>query len=380
MFFINQSKQEQDSYIDLLSVIGALSKLSSDSNVPYLYYRMAENIFCKAFGAENLARSDISLDAKKDHVGLGLKTFVCKGACSTEKIAEFNESKHFIDEANSLRDKVNVIASLRNERLETTGGICDIALDDMYYHCVARRAGKFLIHETPIKKINIKDIGAIHENKNIISFSDGIYDYSFNSSKSTLYKKFVLHPICEMDIDIYDDPYALLEKLIKKPNVGLILEQDTRETIVLPLYSERGENHVPEKSGLNQWNASGRARDYDEVYIPIPRFIYNIYPDFFPGRDKPFKLKLPGGRVLEAKVCQDGGKALMSNPNKDLGQWLLRDVMHLQPGELLTYTKLEHIGIDSVEITKINADLYEINFKRFGSFEEFKQEHNLEER
>ena len=157
------------------------------------------------------------------------------------------------------------------------------------------------------------------------------------------------------------------------------MEQDTKETVILPLYSEKGKKHVPEKSGLNQWNASGRARDYDEVYIPIPKFIYKIYPDFFPGRDKPFQLKLPGGRILEAKVCQDGGKALMSNPNKDLGQWLLRDVMHLQPGELLTYSKLEHIGIDSVEITKINENLYEINFKRFGSFEDFKQEHSPDE-
>ena len=379
MFFRQQIQQEQEKYVDLLRVVGALSKLSSDSEIPYLYYRMAENIFCKAFGAENLARSDISLDAKKGQIGLGLKTFICKGVCSTEKIAEFNESRHLIDEADTVRKKVNTIASLRNERLETTGGICDILIENMLYHCVARRAGKFLFHETPIKKINIENIGAIRENGNIISFSDGIYDYSFNSSKSTLYKKFILNPVHEMDVEIYNDPYAILEQLIRQQQPGLIVEQETKETIVLPLYSERGEKHVPERSGLNQWNAAGRARDYDEVYIPIPRFIYNTHPDFFPGRDQPFELKLPSGRILEAKVCQDGGKALMSNPNKDLGQWLLRDVMHLQPGELLTYTKLEHIGIDSVEITKINNGLYAINFKRFGSFENFKQENHPDE-
>ena len=192
MFFRQQIQQEQEKYVDLLRVVGALSKLSSDSEIPYLYYRMAENIFCKAFDAENLARSDISLDAKKGQIGLGLKTFICKGVCSTEKIAEFNESRHLIDEADTVRKKVNTIASLRNERLETTGGICDILIENMLYHCVARRAGKFLFHETPIKKINIENIGAIRENGNIISFSDGIYDYSFNGSR------YLRRPVCNI--------------------------------------------------------------------------------------------------------------------------------------------------------------------------------------
>ena len=44
--------------LSVLRVIGSLSKLSTDGDIPYLYYRMAENIFCKAFQAMNLARSD----------------------------------------------------------------------------------------------------------------------------------------------------------------------------------------------------------------------------------------------------------------------------------------------------------------------------------
>ena len=39
--------------------------------------------------------------------------------------------------------------------------------------------------------------------------------------------------------------------------------------IILPLYSVR-DNNVPTKSGLNQWNAAGRKRHPNEVYIPIP--------------------------------------------------------------------------------------------------------------
>lgn len=103
---------------------------------------------------------------------------------------------------------------------------------------------------------------------------------------------------------------------------------------------------------MNQWNAGGRARDDNEVYIPIPIEIRRKYPDFFPDRDTNFVLELPDGKRLQAKVCQDGGKALMSNPNSDLGEWLLRKVLKKRPGELVTMSDLLRIGIDSVMITK----------------------------
>lgn len=58
MFYDIQELRFQKEYQQLLRVIGSLSKLSTDGDIPYLYYRMAENIFCKAFQAMNLARSD----------------------------------------------------------------------------------------------------------------------------------------------------------------------------------------------------------------------------------------------------------------------------------------------------------------------------------
>ena len=38
---------------------------------------------------------------------------------------------------------------------------------------------------------------------------------------------------------------------------------------------------MPEKSGLNQWNAGGRVRKYGEVYIPIPAEIRKLKIGFF---------------------------------------------------------------------------------------------------
>ena len=128
---------------------------------------------------------------------------------------------------------------------------------------------------------------------------------------------------------------------------------------------------MPEKSGLNQWNAGGRVRKYGEVYIPIPAEIRKLKSGFFPERDKIFNLEIPSGEKLKAKICQDNGKALMTNPNIALANWLLKDVLQLKERELLTYKKLEIIGIDSVKIEKIDNENFKIYFSKIGSYEKF---------
>lgn len=126
---------------------------------------------------------------------------------------------------------------------------------------------------------------------------------------------------------------------------------------------------------VNQWNAKGRLRDPDEVYIPIPAWIHKVFANFFPSRDEPFKLILPDRTELSAKVCQENGKALMTNPNKDLGKWLLRKVLKLDEEQLLTYNMLEKKGIDSIEISKNNDGSFNINFKEIGTYENFENEY-----
>ena len=88
--FINQLLQNQKKiniYQKYIRSIASLSGLFSESRIPFLHYRVAENIFCKSFGAENLSRSDISYDAKINSIGVGLKTFISTKNTSTEKIA-----------------------------------------------------------------------------------------------------------------------------------------------------------------------------------------------------------------------------------------------------------------------------------------------------
>lgn len=373
IFFSNQPKQQQEEYKKFLKIAGCLSNLFSDSSVPYLYYRIAEKIFCKSFNADDLSRSDVSADAKKDGIGIGLKTFLIGNSKTYQKVAEFNSDKSLYENLNTDR-LVFKIAKLRNARLNFTERAH--GLEKSIYHCVLRDKGRFLIFEEPMNKIEIGDIKNIKKNKGSISFQDGKNDYSFLVSKSTLTKRFITKSILhKFNVEILKDPLFELEKLLNIRDLEFKSEAKIKQTVFLPLYGRK--QTVFEKSGLNQWNASGRPRDPNEVYIPIPADIHRNFSHFFPDRDTPFTLRLPDGRQMQSKVCQDNGKALMSYSNRELGQWILRDVLGLREDELLTYKKLQTIGIDSVRIDKISNDQFEINFSAIGSYEKFKENFNL---
>lgn len=369
MFFDQQTTRQKKEYQNFLKIAGCLSNLFSDSKTPYLYYRIAEKVFCRAFNAEDLSRSDVSADAKKGKIGIGLKTFLQGNNKTFQKVAEFNNDRRLYS---NLKTKklVEKIAELRNERINFTENTHD--LERSIYHCVLRDSGKFKIFEEPMEKVDIKNIHGIKENKSSIIFNDGKNEYSFLLSKSTLTKRFLTKSIInEFSVKILKDPLFELNKLISKEKILLETQEKIKETIYLPLY---GKNEtVFEKSGLNQWNAGGRKRDLSEVYIPIPAEIHKNFPNFFPARTEFFDMKLPNGVTMRSKVCQDNNKALMSYSNKELGQWILRDVLKLKEGELLTYERLQILGIDSVRIDKLDNNNFEINFAQIGSYEEFKK-------
>ncbi len=373
-FITLQTDNSKKLYFNYLKAVCSLSKLFSDSKIPYLYYRAAENIFCKSFNAQNLSRDDLAYDAKKDNIGFGLKTFTEKGKYATEKIAEFNA---FSRELRTLSDRAMVLrlAKLRNERIEFANRIYGI--EKSIYHCIARAPKTLKIFETGYEPINGNEIKSIKSSNAGIQFKDNKNEYSFNFSKSTLFKKFEI-PSTSIDlpIGIIENPYELILTLFEK---GVIkqpaLETTGRDFIILPLYSvresEKGKKVVARKSGLNQWNAGGRKRDVGEVYIPIPIQIHKNFPDFLPPREKPFNLHIPTGEILNAKVCQENSKALMTNPNSALSDWLLRKVLKLKEGEVLTYKRLKLLGVDSVRLTRIDEGNFKIDFAKIDSYDNF---------
>lgn len=382
MFLKNQSKDNIKEYHDLLKIVGSLSNLFSESDVPYLYYRSAENVFCKAFNANNLSRSDCSADASKNEVGIGLKTFINNRGNSFQKVAEFNKDRN---EYSSLqknpKEFIRYISLLRNKRLVSTQTIHSI--ENLIYHCVARESNKFLIFEEKMDLIKIENIKDIQLKKNSIFFNDSLNEYNFNISKSTLFKRFITKDCSELKIDILKDPYETLKNLFEEHKLDFTKNNKTENFVILPLFSAKS-GKVEEASGLNQWNANGRKRHPNEVYIPVPSDIHHYFPDFFPPNEKgiTFNLHLPNGKTLSASMCQtyktlingkvvNKGKGLMSNPNKTLGEWILRDILKIKENVKVTYEMLEEIGIDSIEVRKIDNKNYEVDFKKINSYYNF---------
>lgn len=351
------------SYFEMLQLMASISRLFSESPTPYLDYRLAENLFCKYFDAQNDARSCTAYDARLANLGIGIKTFGINKGSSVEKIAEFNKLK---PKLNGLAgyDLARQLAIFRNERMMFSNSTYDVR--ETQYHIVGRQEGCLKVFNAPYDMVNIEAICDVDDREASLSFNDGINEYTFNKSKSVLLKRFYLpKDYVEVPVAILGEPLELLAQLLKneasgpiklpQPMASIVTQTLHKEIkgfdyVILPLYSKRGIPHVPERSGLNQWNAKGRPRDVNEIYIPIPKIIHKLYPDFFPDRDCPFELVLPDGKSLSAKICQDGGKALMSNPNAVLGEWMLRKVLRKPIGDVVTIDDLDTYGIDSVKI------------------------------
>jgi len=365
--FLSLPASQRKHYSNLLGLMGSLSRLFSDNQTVYLDYRVVENLFCRSFNAKNVSRSDIAIDAILGQMGIGIKTFTLgdKSTYSYEKIAEFSRKDQQTLDSKTL---IQQIATIRNERLAFAQR--NYGIQELFYHCVIRRQSLIQVFEFSLDPIHLRQITIQKSKENSIFFNDGANQYKFSPSKSTVYLKFDCDtPLHEIRVNILQDPFDLLEQFLsEQAGYGTV----AYPTAYLPLYSQnKTSKFIPERSGLNHWNAGGRHRSLDEVYIPVRRKFHEVMPNFFPPRDAHFTLHLPNGEKMTAKLCQDNSKALMSNPNGALGDWLLRHVLNLKEGELLTYDYLLKLGIDSLIFQKIGDLEYTIDFAPIGAYEQF---------
>ena len=417
-------ERDEERYETLLRLVGSLSKLFSENDSPYIDSRFVERLFVRTTGARDLGRKDISFDAVKDDIGVGVKTFLAgTGSTKREKIAEFTtfaRDGRFanLDKASLVRE----VVAARNDRVTSDANEIGVDLSKSFYHCLIRMPGGAVVHEESYGVIDIDGILPTDSQGNVLRswsemgngvyFTDGISHYSFSVAKNVLMKRFEFDRRTNfISIDIKDDPLYDLEQLFIIPertkpavaresgfaisvasDVDLLFRKDTEELrpgsdyVILPLYSTRGTDHlVPERSGINQWNAAGRTRQLGEAYVPIPAVIHKYFPDFFPGRDEAFQLQLPNQSALvQAKVCQDNSKALMTTPNRHLGTWLIgvlrpgieKWVFEEAPSGItpITYKDLLRIQKDSVRVIKQReggSEKFSIEFSPVGSYEEF---------
>lgn len=125
------------------------------------------------------------------------------------------------------------------------------------------------------------------------------------------------------------------------------------EIICLPLYSKSPAEgkFVQPNSGINIFKAGGRRRNENECEIPVPEQFRYFNPVFFPPVGETFELRLPNYVTLTAK-CHKEGTVIVSSPVTELGKWLLRQVLKIPAGKIVSYEMLEERGIDSVYVEK----------------------------
>ena len=210
------SELERTKYEEMLQLVGSLSRLFSASDVPYLASRTAENAFCEFLKADNWARHDVTADAVKEGVGIGIKTWVSSTGPSGnpwQKIAEFDKLRpHY--EQDAPEEMMHKIAGYRNDRISQTKEQCNI--DYMIYHCIVRTKGEITIQECPLTPIDIDRIQNVRKERNTVFFDDGINRYKFTIPKSTLLKCFDDLEVCRrLPVSILDDPWAPLRKILQ---------------------------------------------------------------------------------------------------------------------------------------------------------------------
>jgi hypothetical protein len=399
-------------YEHYLKALGSLSGLFSDSDRPLINYRTAEKLFNLVSGASDVGRQDGSFDSKlvlknDSAIGVGVKTFTTKTAehSSIEKIAEFSKPA-FVKVLAKLKGKslARAVSEFRNNRVTSDALQLGIDLENSYYHCVVRIPGAVVLHEEAYELIDIEKLYPTdRRGKKVpkwgnsfdghLYFGDGKHLYTFHRGKNVLNKRFELNKgftsgpikigILANAIDRIADVFGGFGASGLSGEAGgikLPAKEKGDLQVVLPLYTP-GKMIVQAKSGLNGWNAGGRDRKFGEAYIPIPAIVHKIEPGFFPPKDKKFVLSLPNGDRISAKVCQQGSKALMSDPNTAMFFWLYE----LIDGDLgkaqkrasskkpYTYDDLVKIGKDAVAISKsgVNGVDYKLELVSIGSFEAF---------
>lgn len=406
-------------YSKYLAAVGSLTELFSDNDRPLINSRTAERLFVFLTGARDLSRKDNSFDAFIGDVGVGIKTFTASSirASSLQKVAEFSNAA----DRNQLmglspKSLAREVSLRRNLRVSSHAVQYGISTDRSYYHCVVRIPGGIVVHETPLRLIQVGDIkpinarGEVQKNwpKSVkqnasVMFTDGLHNYSFHPGKSVLMMKFDLGEGSLTDLIRVEPIPNVFNFLLKKiPSTKSWksdasgfrvmssrlseVENSVLDSILLPLYSPKS-GQVPLKSGLNQWLAGGRRRSFGEAYISIPASVHALAPGFLPPRDRFFQLVLPNDEKVSVKVCQEGGKALMSNPNSDLGAWLmvaldgsLSDARkRFERGSAYSRADLERLGSDCMRITRTDSpSVYRASFAELGEFESFIENSELE--
>lgn len=422
------SKEEREQYIKFLKVYGALSNLFRQKHgdeIPYLDSKFQETIYARVFKSENVdignTPHDILSVFGQERIGIGLKTWM-KSSPSFQKVMQLKSYKSEIDQVLYGKDLEAIaykISAIKNRRMQQDYMRLGLKEDSNIYHYITRDAGRFRIQECSYPLVDLNNLQDFSRTSTSFQWSDGLKKYKYTYGDSQIFQYFDSDTpdslvVNQFDVNIIDDPFEFLLNaylsLVEETQSVYQTSQEEYVEAYLPLYSYR-DKEVPEKSGLNMWNAasknkgSDRLRPLNEVYIPIPKEFHRKCPDFFvkdifsfeadqakySKDEKPilrFHIVLPNGKVIPGLITQQGMKAFQSGSRTErdengvlygqsaLGQWLLVDVLGLSERKLVTKEWLMKRGTDSVRLWRKKDDystIY-IDFAPVGAFERFMQD------
>lgn len=133
---------------------------------------------------------------------------------------------------------------------------------------------------------------------------------------------------------------------------------DESDRVTLSLLTASGEVH--NKSGLNWGQRDGR--EPNQAYIPVPALVHQQHPGFFPPRGRRFIVRTDDGQTLTCVIAQGGSKAIETpDDNSALGLYF-RTRIGVKSGEYVSSENLNRYGRINVEFTKIDEDLFFMNF------------------
>jgi hypothetical protein len=377
-YYENKLFEEREKYKSLLKYAASenFRKSSNKKQIPLLDPKELEKIHCGVFKTVNLTEWSLPIDSHDNGIGISIKTFG-EISCS-QKITELTKEGIYIKGISDINEAAKYIADYRNSKLNDM--IKDYNLDKLIYHLITRKKGMFNIHEEILYPIDINSITNISKKNSSIYFQDKYNYYRYCLTKNTLFKNFILdNPIDFIPIKdkgrSYDDIYAEIVREESKTKINLISKQHQliNEKIYLPLYSgtESGK-YIPAKSQLNYRLGDKMGKSCNNVYLNVPNWIKSNFKNFFPKDKSIFKVILPNGDILDAKLSQSGLRALMSVPSTDLGEYILREVLCLKTAEeSVTFENLSNIGFDSISLLKQAPNVYCLSFEHIGAYEEF---------
>lgn len=431
------SNHQRESYKNFIKMYGSLSAMfnqkSSETGSPYLDSKFQETIYARCFNSEGVDIGNTPHDIKSSFgsssIGIGIKTWLSSKP-SYQKVMQLKAFKDEIDpyinnqDANGLAVKLAVI---KNKKLKNDYYRLGLEEEGNVYHYVTRDKGKMVISETSYPLVDLTTLKVDKMTKTALFFHDGFKNYKFTYSDNEIWMKFGAEEsdttlLDTIDVNIFKDPFEFLRtsfykyengindsglKVAEEENDNYISDFRTDKYLYLPLYSYKSKE-VGESSGLNAWNGlpktkgSSILRPEGEAYIPIPKKIWKLKPnwldpeidmsDYSGYKNKTgkssikIKLHMPDGKVFDAIIAQANFKSLQTKPQNILGKWILDalGVEHPQrikpdvPAEnIVTMKMLREAGFDSVKLWRKDPEKpYDIwiDFAEFGSFENYMKE------